>query len=151
MSKNPSEVLDRYPLLYESLAVSETKWVQAVKQAATLLAALGIFEDDTWRDVHAKEEYVGKTVSVTGTLYGANMNPVPDKPIKVLNRVGEEEWSSLATPRTDANGNIKLNYILTREGRHEFYLEFEGDAEYEGCSKQLFAIARNFYFEKYFE
>ena len=143
-SKTPKEpgVFDRYPFLYESYAISETRWVQAVKQATRLLAALGIFEDGTWRDVHAKEEYVGKTVSVNGTLYGADMNPVPNKPIKIWNRVGEEEWSNISTPRTDANGSIKLNYVLTREGRHEFYLQFEGDAEYEGCSRQLYAVAR---------
>ncbi len=137
------EILDRFPLLYESYSKGPEMAVSAKKTATILATALGKIQDGVWTSLEGKEVPVGTSVRISGTLYtGAYVKLPISTTINVYHKLGTGSYSKIASPSTDSNSNFHVEYTLAEVGTHTFYAEFPGDDAYEGCAVKAFAKAR---------
>jgi len=142
----PEDILDRYPLLFESFAKTAEASVGATKRPTKLAGTIGQIKDTTWTGVEGKTLYVGDTIKIASTLYWIDPTGVwnkvgAGKTIKIYHRVNGT-YALLTSVTTDAASNASYDFKLDKTGTHYFYQEFEGDAEYEGCTKAFAIRAR---------
>jgi len=139
--------LDRFPILYESLAKGPEMSVTAKKMPTRLVTTLGRTVDGVWESLAGKEVPTGTVVEIAGTLYWVDAAGVltkveGGKTINIYRKVGTGAYSVVKTVTTDAASNFKTTYTLAEMGIHTFYGEFPGDDRYEGCAQRAFSRVR---------
>jgi len=133
------DILDRYPLLFESYSKSPEMQVSAALKETKIIGVLWKVEDTTEVERAEGKTYdVPTKINVKVQLQTAVGGAVPaGKTIKFYHRLNTGAWETLGTKTTDAQSLAVWTYTMTAAGTHTFYAEFAGDAEWAGCAKAL--------------
>jgi len=98
---------------------------QVLVTANKKTAAFSLFE------VSPTEGYVPLEVTISGQLYCVETgSPLEGKTIDYY-----RNETYIGSTTTNPWGLFALIYTIEEAGDHTFYVEFEGDAEYEGCAE----------------
>jgi len=105
---------------------------------------------DIWlSDPAETTRYEGKTVTVgTQIKVGTALWREPwftslgSKKHIIYHRLNTGTWEKIGEGTASTLGEFSVIYTVTTAGKHSFYAEFPGDAEYEGCTKAVRVFAK---------
>lgn len=129
------------PILWEQV-FSKSPEVGLTAQKKPTKMFISLWNEAGTERMEDKTVYVGTTILVrTGLFREPWYTGLDGKRHIIYHRLNTGAWEKIFD-RTVTGNFAEVKYTPASAGKHSFYSEFPGDAEYEGCSKAVRVFAR---------
>jgi len=138
--------LDRFPLLYESYSKSAEQYVTAAKVPTAIAMVLWKMDGTTETERAEGKTYpVGSVIRIRGSLDWVDTagvrHSLAGKTVDFYHRLDTGTAEKIGSKTSDASGMSSFDYAMGSGGKHTFWMQFAGDASYEGCEEGSLTFA----------
>ena len=133
-------------LIYENV-FAKSKEVQITAQKKPTKIDIYLYNETETERMENKTVYVGTKIIIKSALFWIDeyggLWTLAGKPHDLYHKLNDGPWKLVSRCVTGPETNTcRFEYTLKEAGTHYFYVEFPGDAEYEGCRQQAKTLAR---------